>query len=69
MKKDRLLQAYTLTQYEVQGLSEALHVGLHDVRTDAFLLKHGATCAAVLSAYNPFCLPSSSSARGPVSQK
>ena len=53
MRRARLVQQYTQTHYEVQGLPKALHVGLHDAGTDRFLASHGATCAAVLSAYNP----------------
>jgi len=56
MRRARIVKQYTLTHCEVQGLSQALHVGIHNLGTDRFLASHGATFAAVLSAYNPWSM-------------
>ena len=50
-----LLAAYTATDFVVfDGLEQwALHVGLASPRIDALLDRHCATCATVVTAFNP----------------
>ena len=50
-----LLAAYTATDFVVFDGGErwALHVGVASPRIDALLDHHGATCATVVTAFNP----------------
>ena len=50
-----LLAAYTATDFVVFDGGErwSLHVGVASARVDALLDRHGATCATVVTAFNP----------------
>ena len=50
---DHLLRAYADTNYFIDGLEAPLHPGEANAELPGFLAARGATCLAVLTAYNP----------------